>query len=279
MANLAVAGIDWATKPKNRALVILRWNAGTITLEEVNKKLTDIVLAEMLASSAYSIVTVDIPFGWPIEFSTFVNDWSLYSVTQSPPPPRETFRYRTTDLVVIKELGTHPLSVSSDKIALGARLWASVVAKKKLWKRIDVGRYKERPSSPIIEVYPKATLQALNKNDPGVKVTGYKKSKGIPDTNPKYISPETALSNRRDLIERLGDRFEMAIDDDKKTKVVGTLNETHEIDAFLAALTGFMYLGVIEGWTVRKPHSGSEQKAASREGWIYFPMLVQIQTS
>lgn len=278
MANLAVAGIDWATKPECRALVILRWNAGTITLEKVNKRLNDSVLDEILVSSAYSVVTVDIPFGWPIEFSTFVNDWSLCNVTQSPPPSREAFRYRTTDLVVIRELGTHPLSVSSDKMALGARLWASLVAKKKLWKRIDVGRCKERPSSPIIEVYPKATLQALNRNDPGVKVTGYKKTKGIPDANPKYISPGTAMRNRRDLIERLDDRFKIAIDDDKKTKVVGTLNETHEIDAFLAALTAFMYLGVIEGWTVRKPRSGSEQKAASREGWIYFPMLVQIQT-
>ena len=254
MSGICVAGIDWSTDLKNRALVTLRVGEG-IAVQRVESPLRDERVVEVCKNKLLSVVAVDVPFGWPVEFSNFVSGW-LPQVPEEV-PPSENFRFRTTERRVQRELGKTPLSVSSNFISLSARAWADIVYREGLGGRIDVGQYDNISSNPgVIEVYPAATLTSLAQRNGG-EFDGYKKNK----------------EKRSKLLNTILRQFKIECDNQFKARLAGNGEEDDDkTDAFLAALTALMYLGKVKGWTVRKPSGEEERNVALKEGWIFFPI-------
>jgi predicted RNase H-like nuclease len=82
-----VVGIDWATEPKNRALVALAvQDGGRAVVETVAPSISNEDAVSECTAAENAIVAVDIPFGWPIRFSEFISRWrpGTASVATSP---------------------------------------------------------------------------------------------------------------------------------------------------------------------------------------------------
>ena len=244
--KLRVLGIDWATKPANRAAVEL---AGRRIVNVVHP-FTDEDAIAALNREDVDVIAVDTPLGWPAGFSQFVEGWSA-TEGGAPPPEGSAFSMRLTDLVVRQEVGKVPLSVSSDRIALCARSWVEVFVRAGAAGRVDAGQT-PTPARPVIEVYPAAALAQFD-----VAPDGYKKAKVA----------------RRALLSKVLRRF--ALDDGGHLPaLVGSKDDdAHVADALLAGLSGLAWGGALKGWGVRRPKAG-ERAAAAREGWIFFPQVI-----
>ena len=258
-----VVGIDWATKGSNRALVELVFVEAKIVVARVESPLGDFNLLEIMNSSDFNAVAVDIPFGWPTEFVRFVKRWTPCLGTARVPDTSH-FRFRTTDLVVRQETDQQPFSISADKFAMGTRLWADIVCQNRLSGRIDTGNAEKVLCHPILEVYPAATLRVLSQKYPDIPIDGY--------TWTKEETKNEALEKRGVLMDQLAEQFEIHFMKGTRAQTVGSRKDHHEMDALLAALTSLMYCDLISGWTVRRPQSAEEKEAASKEGWIFFPV-------
>jgi hypothetical protein len=249
-----VIGIDWATAAGDRALVELEVADGFQELR-VAKVADTVDEAHTLAactSSEHAVVAVDIPFAWPLEFVRFVSSWS--PAGGAPPPISDDFRFRHTDRVVRHETKQNPLPVSADRIAMGARAWADIVARHGLASRIDTAGTPFANPPTVIEVYPGATARVLGQ--------------------PKYKKSEVT---RRALVGHVATLFNVDLDG-RLDAIIGKGEDSDETDAFLAAITGAIYLADCQGadlasaaWSIRRP-SESEMEAAAREGWIFFPI-------
>ena len=201
-----VSGIDWATETKNRALVQLQYNSSTarVTVTKIELRLPNDMIAHAVNDPAVQVVGVDIPFGWPAAFVEFVGRWSASERPQSIRPRMgKHFSYRTTDFFVRETLGKWPLSVSSERIALGAFAWAECVLEHNLHQRIDCGLGRSGHGPTIIEVYPAATLAALA-HSATLKIKGYKNDAGI----------------RRTLLDALFNEFKVDCADEDRLKLV-----------------------------------------------------------
>ena len=253
--TLRVAGVDWAAKPKDRALVGLRFDRErrAISVESVVPRVDDATFIDAVRSGGYSCVAVDVPFGWPAAFADFVQRWSC---TERRPellvPEYEPFAFRRTDLVVrpIKP----PLSVSSQLLALATLTWVRLVSAHGIHAHIDV--HAERPAvrPNIIEVYPGATLATLVTSD-ALAIDRYKKDAAV----------------RVALVDRLMEIFRIeGITPDLRSTLVGKGKQAHATDALVAAITAMIYEGVLDQ-RVRRPTTEEEKRDAPREGWIFFP--------
>ena len=67
-----VAGIDWATDPKNRALVVLEISESfeICRVTNVADRVEDSVAHDACTNREYAVVAIDIPFGWPRDVET-----------------------------------------------------------------------------------------------------------------------------------------------------------------------------------------------------------------
>lgn len=250
-----VSGIDWATKPKNRALVQLQYDSSTARarVTKIEQQLPHDMIAQIVNDPAIQVVGVDIPFGWPASFVEFVGHWSAtYRPQASRPGMAKHFSYRTTDLFVQETLGKWPLSVSSERIALGAFAWAQYVQEHRLHQRIDCGSGRIGEGPTIIEVYPAATLAALS-HSVTLKIKGYKKDASI----------------RRTLLDALFNEFKVDCADEERLKLVSQGTDSDKTDAFIAALTALIYAGV-PGRSIHNP-TPEQKDSAQHEGWIFFP--------
>jgi hypothetical protein len=276
MGQDTVAGVDWASEAKSRALVVLKYDAASTTIT-VCKALSPLPTTEVVTvcnNASTAVVAVDIPFGWPRRFTEFVSKWCpKSSKKQRPPPASRDFRYRITDLVVHDSLGKWPLSVSSDRIALGARAWTQVCVENALGARIDLTGEGSVTSSPrIIEVYPAATLAALAGAKVSIAIEGYKADDEV----------------RRRLLQALCQRFRVRFSNSVQLDHLVAVGDDSDLaDAFIAALTGLIYLHnstLVDGndkaptagpelyrWEIRRPDE-KERKAAQEEGWIFYPI-------
>jgi hypothetical protein len=70
-----VVGIDWATEPKNRALVALDVAADFMkcSVMEVAPRVEDSAVHQACTNGEHAVVAIDIPFGWPSSFAAFVS--------------------------------------------------------------------------------------------------------------------------------------------------------------------------------------------------------------
>jgi hypothetical protein len=262
-----VLGIDWATEPKNRASVKLEVSPSGVQVVSVEALVTDDRVIAGCRAPDHAVVGVDIPFGWPMRFASFVASWDVMDGAQHPPPMPDEFRFRLTDRVVRNEARKEPLPVSADRIAMGTRAWTELVAKHGLAPRIDVLGGAAAPDRPaIIEVYPGAAAKvfaaSMTRLEPVSAEPSYKKDR----------------ATREKLVRHVGATF--GVDFGQwLDAVVSRDDHADPTDAFLAALTAAIYLasrndesGPLSGWRVRCPRTPEEQTAARREGWIFFPV-------
>ncbi len=254
---LRVAGIDWATEATHRALVVLHTDLARrrITVAKIVSPLVDHSVVRTTQDQAISAIGVDIPFGWPRSFVRFVGEWSpsLARRKDLVAPAAEHFRYRTTDLVVQRTLGKWPLSVSSDRIALGAFAWARLVDRNGLHEHIDCGAGRPGELDPtILEVYPAATLAAWGETSE-LATEGYKNDHEV----------------RFALLRSLFERFNVECSPEDAATLASTGKDSDKTDAFIAALTALAYMQELGG-SVCRP-SREQLEAAQQEGWIFFP--------
>jgi hypothetical protein len=265
-------GIDWATDAKNRALVRLQIQGSDsqITLTELERPLDNAIAIKACKESSDCVVGVDIPFGWPHAFGDFVSKWTPTGT--AAPPSSNDFRYRHTDLVVQRELQKWPLSVSADRIALGARSWIGASHGQSLQSQVDVlGEWPEASLTPrIIEVYPIATLKAFARRHPDFQIAGYKTDESV----------------RGELWDAIINTFRVRLTPNiDRVKIIGAGAESDPMDAFIAAITGIIYAASfrkslssqlsrsrISEWRIRCPESDEEKARAKIEGWIFFPV-------
>ncbi|MDP2604253.1 MAG: hypothetical protein Q8S00_16935 [Deltaproteobacteria bacterium] len=64
--------------------------------------------------------------------------------------------------------------------------------------------------------------------------------------------------------------FRIEANEKMRSRLVDTGKRDHAADAFIAALTGLVFLGAIDTWTVIEPKNDQLEDAYA-EGWIFFP--------
>ena len=270
---MKVAGLDWATASKDRAIAIIEWDCNKIFIRCIRNNVSDRCIKRLCTDNKLSVVAVDTPFGWPKEFSRFVYSWRPCQQTAMPPCSCN-FRYRLTERFVQKKAKLNPLSVSSDRIASSARAWARIVYCRNLFKQISIFKSSENRKLPeIIEVYPAATLSVM-----GYKAKGYKTG-----DNTKQAR-EKAQQTRKEIIEKFcrDFRISQAFSICRTHVPTHALKESgHCLDAFLCAFTALLHKREINGWTVWYPEDCLDVIPEDRreklkeqiqdEGWIFFP--------
>ena len=268
---MQIVGLDWAVKPSDRAAVVLSAHAGALAVENVVSPVTNETAIELSTAEENDIVAVDIPFAWPRKFATFVANWSASGAACDPPPASDQFRYRQTDRFVHEKTSKWPLSVSTNLFSLGAREWATTVHERNLSRQIVVGETDaSRVGNPqIIEVYPGATLKIFE-SDASLDIRGTSTRVREADGEEKKYSYKSDELTRRNLVNAVVNSFEIRVDDDSLNEIVSTGKKDHATDGLLAALSGLIYAGSMEGWGTWFPNE-SQIDDARTEGWIFFP--------
>lgn len=204
--------------------------------------------------SGQVILALDVPFGWPKDFSGAVAE---HKVGRSfGKHPRTRYRYRETDLVVQKLLASklpskgtlNPLSVSTDRLGLTA-IWASDLierVQRELDFEIDLGSG-SNSDRKLIEVYPSASIAlwspiewTMQRNQSGEAKTVNLKAAVLSHAN-RYFSTYPVTTN------------EMA--------------SRNHLDAFVCAITAKSY----QENKCSKPEYISKS-TLQKEGWIWAPI-------
>lgn len=144
-------GIDFAAQPRNTVIARIEWTPGAARVASITTPATDAdVLAALPGAHA---VGIDVPFGWPDAFTTFLSQhWedAHHPVIAGQDAWRRDLSYRLTDRFVAERFGKWPLSVATDRIALPAMRAASLLAAIR-----DGGEAIDRSGGGrIAEVYP-----------------------------------------------------------------------------------------------------------------------------
>lgn len=194
------------------------------------------------------IVGIDCPLGWPDPFvaalaaHSTTGPWPGRSGAGGPDAYRRTLMLRATDIAIKKATGINPLSVSANLLGATA-MRCALLQDALLAAGLEVDRTGR--SGLIVEVYPRAALQAW-----GLQGTGYK---GLANSDQCGQLADGLLG----LIEGL------TIGPD----LVAHLRRNDDaLDAFVSALVA---LDVRRSGPSPIPEPLLEQ--AAREGWIHVP--------
>lgn len=248
---MRLLGVDLAAADNNTAMAVLDYRNSVWTLSEICHPCADediVKAVSRLPSNA--LAGFDCPLGWPREFGKFLAD-HRGEANRAIPVKVDLLR-RLTDVRVpeVVERNTptsirlHPLSVSSDRIAVPALRMAGL--ERQLLGPLAPDRSGERV---IVEVYPAAALALWN-----LPHRGYKGAKG------QLIRDEIL----RGLSERAGARLDIANFQQKLS------TNDHCLDALLCAL---VTVATVTGRRVSDsvPRDQDERHLAVEEGWIQLP--------
>jgi predicted RNase H-like nuclease len=242
-------GIDLAAQPKHTAVCLLAWREERATIETLALGVDDATVVELVHTEDPAKVAIDAPFGWPAPFVTAVSQHASGGAWDAP--ASQALRLRTTDLNVIAETGSQPLSVSADRIAATAFRCAGLLS-----QLASAGHTVDRVGAGlVIEVYPAGALRQW-----GMNPRGYKGGK-----------PEQQ-SRRAQLLEDLIGRASsfLALDEEQHALVAAS---DHLLDALVCALIAraalicetlaipddVHALAAVEGW-IALPHPASLPK-------------------
>jgi len=255
-------GVDLAGSPERTgvAILTLRGSRAEVTSPPEVFVADDVGLVEVVDST--TTVGVDAPLGWPDDFVEAVaahsalSRWPMHEEGRAR-PSRERLRYRQTDLFVkALDLGSTPLSVSSDLIA--------VVAMRAAWLQsawiTRWGDLEPRDGSGrLVETYPAAALRAW----------GFLAPRGV-----RYKGGRTADRREEERLERermmaeLEGRASSWLDLSPELRF-DAVRSDHVFDALVSALVA---LASASQLTHRVPVEYAE--VALREGWIHVPSTV-----
>ena len=173
-------------------------------------------------------IAVDVPFGWSVQQSAFLQHWSADSGLETSGqvvPEAKDFSMRLCDRELQRRhRGINPLSVGADRIAAAALKWSRVRQCIDVEYQVDLGLSQVGPGLCIFETYPGAFVR-LN----AVEFSDYKKK---PDV-------------RHQLVECLLRMYDnnMTPDDRESLEWACEQNGSPDaLDAFLCALTAWDHL-------------------------------------
>lgn len=237
------AGVDMAAQTKNTWVAVIAWSAGKATIDRLFGAASDAQIIEV--AKEVKKIGIDCPFGWPDPFIDFIIA-HRHNITDRTVALSEHWRRnltnRSTDLIVWREAGKPPLSVSADKIGHVAMRCATLLA-----EMTNCGLTVDRSGVTGIaaEVYPAASLKSW-----GLSYERYKRKENRLSLNAlvdelKLAAPWIEFGAFEDTCRNTDDAF----------------------DAIIAALTA---RAILKG-LASKPGEGLLE-VASREGWICLPI-------
>ena len=237
-----VVGIDFAAQPANTWAAVGRSEGAHLVVTEIVHPIKDEDVVFQIESGP-AVVAIDIPFGWPEAFVSFVSQHHYKkSATEADTP---AFSYRRTDQFVRAKTRKTPLSVSTDKIGIAARRMACLISR---LRRCEIVPFSSNGSrTKVIEVYPAATLAAFGLSEPGYSSRLAQKR-------------DSSAAARRRLISELSNLGLRTTDAVKAS----CENSGDALDAAICAFTAHLYLS---GSTWAVP----DDEVIRREGWIFFP--------
>jgi predicted RNase H-like nuclease len=250
-----IVGIDLASVASRTGVVVLALH-GHLTQATLGADAHDAGLTALV--DAETVVGVDAPLGWPDDFVRAVGDHALFkawpATTTPGVPERENLRLRRTDRFVRElQLGSTPLSVSSDLIGVVAMRAASLQS---AWSSAWGQREPRDGSGRLVETYPAAALRAW----------GLLPARGV-----RYKGGGGRDQTDRQLVER--QRLIDAIASICSSWLVVTaslrdeaVRSDHALDALVCALVA---LSATLGATFDVPEA--DREGARREGWIHVP--------
>lgn len=235
------AGVDLAADPKRTGLAVVRAEPTRLVVESVRVGATDDDVIHAVHHSDGA--GIDVPFGWPDPFVSFICAHAAGRATAPPdtdPQWRRGMAQRTTDRHVHARTGLTPLSVSTDRIAYPALRWAALEGR----LRNDGLPVPRDGSGRTSEVYPAAALARW-----GLPHRGYKAAKNA--------------AGRRTLLARLGLLLPWLSWEGHETTCQA---DDNALDAVLAALVAReIDLGRCEA---APPELSA---VVAREGWVWIP--------
>lgn len=241
-------GVDLSALQRKTAACLLDWRDGTATIAEMFLAPDREQLVRLITETQW--VGIDAPFGWPREFLLAVNSWA--SQGQWPAAERVNLRYRMTDRWVAG-LVRHPLSVSSDRIAVTAMVCAELLTEVGERRLGPGGRIDRSGDDGIVEVYPGAALVCWSDSSEEMAL------------DPQGYKGSTGSERRETLIAGL-----MAaapwLDIGVKTQSLLHRND----DALDALLCSLVARAAAQGLTTAPPDM-AHTEAAHHEGWIHLP--------
>lgn len=230
----SVVGVDFATSPKKTWCAVGEVNdAGRLRIHELRGGLTDKDLIAV-SEEGHRVIALDVPFGWPDQFVSFVSHH--HQGRQPPTVASDDFQLRVTDRIILQRLRKRPLSVSTDKLGVMAHRATNLL---RSFTTCDVlPLWSEGNRTVVIEVYPAATLIALE-----IDPRGYKKEG----------------AHRRRILHELADVHVANAQD-----VQSCIDNDDALDAVICALTASLYLN---DDLIGPP----DDDIVRREGWIFAP--------
>ena len=251
-----VVGVDLASVAARTGVVTLVWSGSAFdaTLAE---DASDVGLIGLVDDE--TLVGVDAPLGWPEEFVRAIGDHARFlewPATTAPEgsPEREHLRLRRTDRFVRElQLGSTPLSVSSDLIGVVAMRAALLQS---AWSIAWGQREPRDGSGRLVETYPAAALRAW----------GLLAAKGV-----RYKGGGTGDAVARQRHERQRIIDEVTSQCAAWLKVAPSLRDAairsdHALDALIWAL-----VALATKLDATSPPPLADRDVSRREGWIHVP--------
>ncbi|HWN08411.1 MAG TPA: DUF429 domain-containing protein [Pyrinomonadaceae bacterium] len=230
-------GIDLSSSKDLTVACAIHWGKGQAVVRSPVLRCDDAELDNLISKA--DVIGIDAPFGWPKAFTEAVADWTGTTWGRDE---RIRLQYRATDLLVQKETGIWPLSVSTDRIALPAMRAMALLQRHKVKNLSGDGRF--------YEVYPAASLKRW----------------GLPCRKYKNIDEPCGIA-RVDILKKLRLMLPWL-------EVPREYSATSDaLDSLIASLTART---AAQGLSV--PPKPLETSVARREGWIHLPTaLPQLQ--
>ena len=233
---------------------------------------------------------VDVPFGWPVEHSRFVNGWSALDGWQRPGeqlPTRSDFEKRLTDV----ELNNHdpliqPFAVGADTIAQAAYKWAN--CRSTLGGSIDFGLDDGSASKGVglasFESYPAAFVNLVYPQHASYKSNPDERRKLLASLRVDY--PFACVECEHTCAECHDEQDECnhTCDECENVWLEWAINQKGSPDAYdalLCAITAWGHLRwqadndrhpmTTPGFLLGTPVPQATKERIHREGWILVP--------
>lgn len=242
-------GVDLAVQAKNTGVVLLELGASGAHASWPQGEASDDALVALV--DAATVVGVDAPLGWPVDFVDALAKHDHFE--GGPTWDVARLRYRETDRFVHELTKRPPLSVSADLIGGVAMRAARLQAR---WAVAWGAAQPRDGSAHLIEVYPRAALEAWGLREAGERYKGtgalaqqviFREARGRILQALRRQAPWLTLDAA--LVERCVER-------------------DHELDALVSALVA---LATKRGHTHGVPREAAVAQRARREGWIHVP--------
>ncbi|TXH45395.1 MAG: DUF429 domain-containing protein [Actinobacteria bacterium] len=246
-------GVDLSTDPKSTALAVIHWrDDGCNDLTFLKRPVEHAELVDVLNGWDYLVAAIDVPFGWPDQFASFIGSHQsnvLGGVPSAGTDEAEEWRtqqlaLRATDQYVKKKLGLRPISVGFNLLGATAAAWSLIEAAITSGPADRTGIVLTGDKL-IVETYPSAQMHVWN-------------GSAVPERE--------GVERTMDVIESLASQFSIELGDGRQA-----LTSSPDLrDAFVCALTA----GLITTTSQRRPMTDDVKSAQSkREGviWLHDP--------